>query len=340
MIIKESARQKILLGDGYNYLFDRVNGNFLRWGDENNDPDYSPYGPEIADIEISTKCHGVGTVCNFCYKSNTPKGEDMSLETFQKLFDKLPRTLTQIAFGIGDIDSPNIWPIFDYTRSKGVVPNVTVNGAGITDEIAKRLSDTMGAVAVSLYDEDITYNAIQEITAAGLRQVNIHFMIAEETFSKAMKLLDDIKTDHRLKNLRAVVFLSLKQKGRAKSGYTRLSEEKFKQIVDKAFALEINIGFDSCGAFKFLDCVKDRPDYETLKRCSESCEAACFSSYFNVRGEYFPCSFIEGTPGWEKGLEIKDDFFKDVWCHEKTAHFRCKVMNCRHDKKACPVYDI
>ena len=65
----------------------------------------------------------------------------MSLETFKKLAAKLPRMVGQIAFGIGDIDSnPDMWKIFDHARSLKIVPNVTVNGAGITDEIAQRLA--------------------------------------------------------------------------------------------------------------------------------------------------------------------------------------------------------
>lgn len=47
----------------------------------------------------------------------------------------------------------------------------------------------------------------------------------------------------------------------------------------------------------------------------EPCEICRFSSYVNVDGEYFPCSFVEGLPGWEHGINVldiqnEDDFIK------------------------------
>ena len=172
--IQENKTVKVLSSPAYNYAFNKETGFFLRWGKtKEDDPDYSPYGPEIADIEISTICSGVKGVgvCKFCYKSNTPKGTYMSFDTFEKLFAKLPKTVTQIAFGIGDINAnPDMWRIFQYSRDNGVIPNVTVNGEGITDEIADKLVSLCGAVAVSVYDKNKSYDAIQRINAAFLRK--------------------------------------------------------------------------------------------------------------------------------------------------------------------------
>ena len=70
----------------YNYNFDMSTGHFERWGKTiEDDPTYSPLGPEILDIEISTIC---SQGCKFCYKKNTSVGENMSLETFKRLFFK------------------------------------------------------------------------------------------------------------------------------------------------------------------------------------------------------------------------------------------------------------
>ena len=44
-------------------------------------------------------------MCSFCYKNNTSTGSYMSFEDFKKIFDKLPRALTQIAFGIGSLNN-------------------------------------------------------------------------------------------------------------------------------------------------------------------------------------------------------------------------------------------
>ncbi len=53
----------------------------------------------------------------------------MSLETFKKVFAKLPPTVGQIAFGCGTLRRHSeMWDIFRYTRDNGVVPNLTING--------------------------------------------------------------------------------------------------------------------------------------------------------------------------------------------------------------------
>ena len=128
----DSKTAKVLRSPHYNYVYKKGPGTFARWGGTlEEDPAYSHLGPEIADIEISTVCNGVGNgPCKFCYKSNTGKGENMSLELFKKVFSKFPPVLTQIAFGIGDIDAnPDLWNIMRHCRENGIVPNITINVA-------------------------------------------------------------------------------------------------------------------------------------------------------------------------------------------------------------------
>jgi MoaA/NifB/PqqE/SkfB family radical SAM enzyme len=314
---------------------------FMRWGKcLKDDPEFSPFGPEIADIEISTICSGVKGVgvCKFCYKSNTPKGTYMPLGTFEKLLEKLPKTVTQIAFGIGDIEAnPDMWEIFKTCRLNGIIPNVTVNGEGITDEIADKLSNLCGAVAVSVYDKDKSYDTVKKLTDRGMKQVNIHFMICQETFNKALEVMTDKLLDPRLAKLNAIVLLSLKPKGRAEnSGYTRLSQDDFKWLVDYALYNKIGIGFDSCGCGKFVEAVKDSPDFEKFMQLAEPCESGLFSSYFNVEGKFFPCSFAEGTEGWEDGIDIIHSD-TELWNHPRVVEWRKRLLgNCRN----CPLYNI
>jgi len=101
MIIKEEKNIRQLFSENYKYVFNTLNGSFARWGKtQEDDPDMSIYGPEIADIEITEICNGIRLdahdpnsprqVCKFCYKANTPQNtNNMSFETFKKLFDNL-----------------------------------------------------------------------------------------------------------------------------------------------------------------------------------------------------------------------------------------------------------
>ena len=71
--------------DYFNYTFDKSTGKTVTWGkDYDDDPDVAPF-PMILDMEITTKCHGIGTKygrnkdsklesnpCSFCYNSLLP----------------------------------------------------------------------------------------------------------------------------------------------------------------------------------------------------------------------------------------------------------------------------
>ena len=93
MSIFENKVFKAFSSENYHYTFNKETGYFERFGKTpDDDPDFSEFGPEIADIEVTTKCMGVGgKLCPFCYKSNTPNGENMSFETFKKMLDKFPK---------------------------------------------------------------------------------------------------------------------------------------------------------------------------------------------------------------------------------------------------------
>jgi hypothetical protein len=183
-----------------------------------------------------------------------------------------------------------------------------------------------------------SYDAIKKFTDNGMDQVNIHYMISEETYDRAFEIIDDMITDERLSKMNAIVFLSLKTKGGG-AGFTKLSTEKYNKLVDYALEKKVRFGFDSCGAHKFLEAVKDHPMIEEFKEMAEPCESSCFSSYINCKGEYFACSFAEGHEMFPKGLDVLNtkDFVKEIWNGEETVKFRDVLLkNCRN----CPLYNV
>lgn len=346
-----SDRIKSVRSPKYNFDFDKKSGFFLRWGattKTEDDPDYSPPGPEIADIEVTTICYGLGgKLCPFCYKANGPNGINMPFSLFKTIFHKFPLVLCQIAFGVDaqGVTNPDIWKMMEYCRTNSynqVIPNITV--AEVNNYTADKLSELCGAVAVSRYKQKhLCYDSVKLLTDRGMIQTNIHIMIADETFDLAMETINDANSDPRLEKLNAIVFLSLKRKGRGVH-FTPLPTKKFTMLVNKAFEKDVVIGFDSCSAPKFLQSVKERPDYKSLEMCSEPCESSLFSAYINVEGDFFPCSFVEGEEGWKEGICVSevDSFLSEVWNHSKTVQFRNKVItnkdsnNCR----MCPIFDI
>jgi len=130
---------------GYNYNFRYSDGFFMRWGSSFDDDPLCAPSPEILDIEISTVCSGINNKpCSHCYKSNTSKGKNMTFETFKIIFDKFPIILTQIAFGIGNLDAnPDLWKMMEYCRNNEkniVIPNITINGWKLTEKDAGKLA--------------------------------------------------------------------------------------------------------------------------------------------------------------------------------------------------------
>mgnify|MGYP001332698571 CR=1 FL=1 len=349
--ILDGKRAKALSSEHYNFLFDKETGFFARWGEKKeDDPEFSPFGPELVDIEISTIC---SKGCSFCYKSNTSNGKNMDLETFKKVFAKLPPTVTQIAFGIGDIDSnPDLWAIMEHCRENGVIPNITINGFRMTEEFYQKLAELCGAVAVSNYGKASCYSAVEKLASfvgkegCTLKQVNIHQCLYEENYNTCMDLLTDIKEDSRLAKLNAVVFLIMKPKG-SRNQSTQLTDPvKYKALIDKALDLNVSWGGDSCQAEKILLALKDHPDYEKFETVVESCESSIFSIYIDVDAKVYPCSFTPGIGGWNEGIDVlkADDFLKEVWGAEKISSFRETLLgNAKKSEvgcRTCPLFKL
>ncbi len=348
MLIIDSKNKKVVKSKNYNYVFDKVSGKFARWGEKmEDDPQYAPF-PEILDIEITKSCNGIPdengieSPCKFCYKANVPGRESMSFETFKEILDKFDievdgkkvNPLNQIALGSDatGLVNPDLFKMMEYTRSKGVIPNITL--ANISDEVAEKLVKLCGAVAVSRYkNKNICYDSVKKLTDRGMTQINIHQLVSAETIDDANQTIEDRLTDPRLAKLNAIVFLSVKRKGRG-IGFNPVAFDKYKELVHHALKAGIGFGMDSCSAHKFLKAIQDEPNYKQMEQMVEPCEAACFSSYINTFGEYFGCSFGEKKG---QGVDVlKSKNFAEVWSHQYTKDFREKLLA---NKRNCILFE-
>ena len=340
-------------GPDYNYVFNLKDGTFTRWGRTyEEDPPFAP-GNEILDLEISTgQCMGA---CEFCYKANgkTQNAHHMTLEQFKIIFNKMPPTLTQIAFGLTDITAnPDFFAMMEYARQHGVVPNYTCHGLDTTPEIAQRTAELCGAVAISVYNKQKSYDAVRMYLDTGVQQVVLHHMLSRETLDRAYEILHDILEDPRLEGLGSIIFLAYKPKGRNAGQFTTIKEVALYQgLIQFCFKHGISYGCDSCSAPMVLKSYEGTKAYEAITHIVEPCEAACFSSYVNAYGEFYPCSFTEGEPGWETGLDVLScvNFVDDIWHHPRTLEFRSKLLGstgvcrgCISQKhcRTCPTFDM
>lgn len=336
-LFKETDKIKIISSENYNYFFNKVNGEFYRWGKNHEDNPTEAPTPELLDIEISTICD---MKCNSCYKDNTSIGKNMSLQTFKNIISKFKINnqffITQIAFGIGSLSAnPDLFSIMKYCREIGIIPNITINGNGLTAQTAKHLSMVVGAISVSHYSDDTCFNAVKLLTDVGLTQVNIHQIVSVETYYDCMDLLSKAKTDSRLEKLNAIVFLALKKKGRG-INMSSLSLEKYQEIFIKAFKQEVRFGMDSCSAPILLDFINKNPQYKDLEQYCEPCESGLFSWYINVEGIGFPCSFCEEKTIKFNLLDYKN--FLDVWYDKELIKWKDNLIETRN--LGCPIYKI
>lgn len=335
----------------YNWDFSTDNGLFIRWGNSiNDDPGFSPVGPEILDIEISTICSGSGAPCSFCYKGNTPNGKNMSIERYTEILHQIPDNVTQIALGIGDVDAnPDLERILMATRRKDIVPNITINGYRMSSRYYDMLVNLCGAIAVSRYDDTQCFETVYELTDRGASQVNIHQLYHESTAADCSRLIDKIKTDPRLANLNATVFLMLKPKGRASGLEPAINMETFTELVNRAMDRNISIGFDSCSSPAVMRATRFRSDHNITK-CIEPCESFLFSAYINVNGNVFPCSFAEGEKDWKTGFAINKNtnFIDDIWFNPRAISWRNRLIDSSKNCdcvfnglcRSCPVFKI
>ena len=354
MRIRETKVKKGLFSDDYNFIFNKENGFFIRWGKNlKDDPQCSPFGAEILDLEISSGGDCKGN-CPFCYKSNggDQPTHNMTFDEFKTIFNKMPHykdkngekipLLTQIAFGIMDISTnPDFFRMMEYAKEHGVIPNYTCNGLEVTEEVAKKTAELCGAVAVSLVNKEKTYEAIKKFSIDNnMTQCNMHYMLSLESYDRAFDIIDDLSTDPRLKNFNAIVFLQYKAKGRNPDGFNSILDvEKYAKLTNYCEEKKIQYGFDSCSAPIFIDSLEGKKDKSITELFVEPCESGLFSSYINCYGKFFVCSFAEGEDKWKEGLDVLNcnDFMKDIWNHPRLIKWRERLIG---NKRSCPIYDL
>jgi len=351
---------KICRSKLYNYEFDKRTGFTKTWGKTVDDDPIMAPANTILDIEISTVCN---KSCSFCYKGNSPNGgENMSLDTYKDIINKFPNQngvffLQQVALGIGSVEgNPDLFDILEYTRSTGIIPNLTINGKDISDEHIEKLASLTGSIAVSHYNDNDCFETIhrlaeaKRVDKATLKQINIHKMLSEETYESCTQLLHKISKNELLKNnLNAVVFLSNKPKG-PHNNYTTIKDlEKTKKLFNLAQEKDIRFGCDSCSAPMVLKWIEET-EQDDITQSIESCESCLSSFYISVKGFAYPCSFSEGHKKWVKGIDMLsiNNFAKDVWFSERIEQWRKTLIksssecDCSMKKecRACPIYDI
>ena len=252
--------------------------------------------------------------------------------------------MSQIAFGITGLKTnPDLESMFKYCRDIGVIPNVTTVGADMDDHMKDVLTRWCGAVAVSCYTgaKELCYKTIKELHDYAKEKysrnihINMHIVVSKSNLEHVRDVLKDI-ADKKVDGLKSVVLLRIKPKGRAANMDCQVPKEIYEELVKFCLDNKISFGFDSCSATPVIEVLKDFGKAELCSSC-EPCESSKLSSYINVKGEYWSCSFAEGTD-FIKPINVLEFKSASEWWNSdevRKARF-CKNPAC----KSCPIYNL
>lgn len=308
------AYDRHFVNDAYEVYFNSNTGvEVLRGCNGNLDP-FSTDLPLMIDVGVMGHCENK---CAICYQGHKSEN-NMRLEDFKLLIDQVKGHVNQVALGgRGDPNHhPDFQKIVEYARKNDVVPNYTTSGIGLTHEQIE-ISKICGAVAVSDYEAEYTYAAINKFILAGIK-TNMHIVLSRATVAKAIKILYGYnpwkiysnKDWFDITKLNGVVFLLFKPQGAGKDfERLRLTNDDIEQISERILSprCSFKVGMDSC----LVNHVIRRANISKRQMLTlDTCEGARMSAYISPSMKMMPCSFADH----DIGVQIdKKNTIQTIW---------------------------
>jgi organic radical activating enzyme len=135
-------------------IFNRENGQKMRFSFINSEAPTKATAPELADIKITDFCP---YACSFCYQDSTTEGQHASLENIRKIADELEKAkVFEVACGGGETTlHPNFIEILKIFKERNIVPNFTTKNLNLFRQSnAKEIIEHCGAMAFSVQSKD------------------------------------------------------------------------------------------------------------------------------------------------------------------------------------------
>jgi hypothetical protein len=301
---------KIIKTNDYIIMFDKNSGLEIISGTDGKKDPFVLQHPNMIDIGIMGHCKNN---CEICYQGNI-NIPNMTIDDFKTIIDQTKNHINQVALGgKGDPNKhENFKEIIEYCVKNNVVANYTTSGNDLTEEEIE-ISKLCGAVAVSMYNKDYTYAALNNLIESNIK-TNIHFILSKDTFDEVMQILEskDIwQGRFPIEKINAVIFLLFKPQGNGKDKkHLCLNLNQIKKFSDKILNIEskFKIGFDSCTVNKIC---QSRRLTEKESIFSDTCEASRMSCYISPDMYFIPCSFGDKE---KYGIKIDDvNTIQKIW---------------------------
>lgn len=315
---------KTIATDTYKIRFNTLTGMEITTGINGHEDPWILELPNMLDVGIMGNCPNR---CAFCYQGDNQEPH-MKLSDYKKLIWNVKDHVNQVALGGrgNPSEHPDFREILAFSRQCGVVVNYTDAGNNMTIEKAT-LSRETGAVAISMYFQDYTFNALKMLMDAGVK-TNIHWVLSTETFPVIMDLLKNKKDVFQgrvdMNRLNGIVFLNFKNTGRGSAHPEWLVPDD--SIKEFAMAMRNHkgpwkIGLDSCLVGAIEKTVGLTKQEQTM---TDVCEASRFSTYITNDYRLLPCSFGKTL---EKGVDLNTHTVQEAWNSPLFNKFRDKLKN-------------
>lgn len=328
--------------DEYEIFFSSQTGLEATRGINGHGDPFSLVLPSLLDIGIMGTCKHK---CTFCYQGHENK-PNMKLKDFKKIIDQVKHHVNQVALGgRGDPNKhENFDEIISYCRSNGVIPNYTTSGMELTKREVE-ISKQCGAVAVSEYQKDYTYDAIQTFIKAGIK-TNIHLIFSKASFDDCIHILYGTNVWQRKKNrtglkypslvdinkLNAIIFLLFKPQGAGKNIEGLIPNQyQYKTFAERIFnpQCKFKVGMDSCLVNHVLQYVTPTG---IQKMSIDSCEGARMSAYITPDMRMMACSFSD--PKFSMKINKRNDI-DHIW--NRSRIFNRFRKDLKMNQIACPL---
>lgn len=183
----------------------------------------------------------------------------------------------------------------------------------MTKDLAQKCKQYCGAVAVSWYRNDYTFNAIRLLLEVGVK-TNIHYVLGKNSIDEAIERL---RSDEFPLGINAVVFLLHKPVGLGTRENVLATHDP---RIAELFALidrrkhRFKVGMDSCCVPGIINFCKN-----VIPEAIDTCEGARFSCYIGPDLVMLPCSFDQQR---RYGVSLRDHSIEQVWNSSLFEEFR------------------
>ena len=268
--------------------------------------------PTEVHFAITNKC-SVG--CPHCYMGAGKQDEgELDTVSLKRALDILAEMkVFHIALGGGEaMERSDLFEIAEYARTKGLVPNLTVSGAKITADVAKKMK-VFGQVNVSLDGVGDNYGVFRNKNMFDMADIALGFLIEAgvptgincvigcNNFDGIAELFEYAAG----KKLNEIEFLRLKPSGRGMEKYAneRTTYEQNISLTPMLAELSAQYGITAkidCSFIPMLCC--HNPPVEMLEAMATyGCEAGNVLLGIRSNGSVSGCSFLKSS-----GLSVFD----------------------------------